>query len=558
MKNTSIHLFALSLLALLSCQESTNKKLDSLDILRGELLLCGTEQFGDVSFSLDCHYDSRETFDLALSLLHSFEYKEAEKAFVKVADMDPECAMAYWGIAMSSYHSLWGPPSIEVLEKGSKLIEIAQSLNKTETAQDYINAAEVIYTNWDSLSHTAREALYADKMKELYMKNTDDNEAAVFYALSLISTANPMDTTYANQKKAGALLEKLFKKNPNHPGIAHYIIHAYDYPKIAHLALESARRYAEIAPSSSHAQHMPSHIFTRLGLWEEAINSDLNSASSAVCYQENNDPDLHTLYEIHAIAYLVYANLQIGNNKIANEQYEHIKTFKRTDINDGTTYPVAAIPSRIALENKDWAKASKLQFLSNFDFPWQDFPWQKAIIHFSRSLGFSNLGDIESASIELDSLKSLREDLLILNSNLGDYKAQQVNIQIHSADAWIHLAKRENIKALKLMKLAAKMENETSKHPVTPGEILPADELLGDMLLTLNKSEEALRIYENGLNTHPNRFNGIYGAASAARDSGNKEKAILYFNQLIELCKNSNSDRPELIDAKLFVASNPT
>ena len=261
MNSLKLIILVFGLLLFFNCKsKKPNPALASIDLKRGELLLCSTEPFGDVSFSIDCNYEVRETFDLAISLLHSFEYTEAEKAFVKVLDDDSECAMAYWGVAMSIYHSLWAPPNTEVLVKGSKLIEIAQSLAKTEREKQYIDAIGAFYADWENLDHPARELLYAKKMENIYLSNKDDAEATVFYALALTSSADPNDKSYKNQKKAGALLENLFKEKPNHPGIAHYIIHSYDYPELAQMGLNTARRYAEIAPASAHAQHMPSHF----------------------------------------------------------------------------------------------------------------------------------------------------------------------------------------------------------------------------------------------------------------------------------------------------------
>ena len=542
------------LILIISCKDKTpkpNPALASLDLKRGELLLC-TEQFGEVSFSLNCNYEVRETFDLAISLLHSFEYAEAEKAFVKVLDNDSECAMAYWGVAMSIYHSLWAPPSPKVLVKGSKLIEIAQTLPKTEKAQLYIDAIGAFYKDWETTDHDTRELLYAKKMENIYLSNKDDAEATVFYALALTSSADPNDKTYTNQKKAGAILEKLFKEKPKHPGIAHYIIHTYDYPELAAIGLNSARRYAEIAPASAHAQHMPSHIFTRLGLWQESINTNINSASSAVCYAESVNPNANWAQEIHAVDYLVYAYLQTGDNQNALAQFKEMQSVTKVFPKDhfATTYALTAIPVRMALENKHWEKASNLE-LPEIDFPWEKLNWEKAMLHFGKALGHSNIGNIKAAEKESQILLTLHQNLIKENET---YKAGQVNIQVHAAKAWIELAKGNNDEALILMKIAADLESKTSKHPVTPGEVLPADELLGDMLLALNKPSEALNAYEVNLKGHPGRFNGIYGAAKAAEKSGNQEKAKYYFEQLIELTKSSNCDRSELVEAKSYLA----
>ena len=561
MKILKISLYCLlTIFIVSSCKDKTpkpNPALASIDLKRGELLLCSTEQFGEVSFSLDCNYEVRETFDLAISLLHSFEYAEAEKAFVSVIDMDPECAMAYWGVTMSIYHDLWAPPSEKDLKKGLQLLKITESLPKSEIAAQYIDAISVFYNDSETKDHHTRELLYEKKMEALYNTNKDDAEATVFYALALTSSADPNDKTYKNQKKAGALLEKLFNEKPNHPGIAHYIIHSYDYPELAQMGLNTARRYAEIAPASAHAQHMPSHIFTRLGLWDESINTNINSASSAICYAESVNPEASWTQEIHAVDYLVYAYLQMGDNKNALEQLEGMQTVKTVFPKDdfASAYALTAIPVRVVLENKNWKEVANLE-LPKTDFTWENFSWEKAILHFGRSLGYSHIGNIESAEQELQILKGLHQNLLDSKDNFTKtYKANQVQIQIYEAQAWIHLAQGNKSDALSLMKLAAKMESETSKHPVTPGEVLPADELLGDMLLALNKPAEALAAYEVNLIGHPNRFNGIYGAAIAAKQAGDQEKATLYFEQLIELTKNSNSDRSELAEAHTYLGS---
>ena len=540
-----------------SCKDKTpkpNPALATIDLLRGDILLCGNPEFGDVSFALDCKYDVRETFDLAISLLHSFEYDEAEKAFVKVIDADPECAMAYWGVAMSIYHELWAPPGPKELKKGSVLLEIAESLPKSERAELYIDAINIFYDDWENKNHKTRELLYEKKMQQIYDSQSDDVEAAIFYALAITSAADPNDKTYSNQKKAGAILQKLFEEQPNHPGIAHYVIHTYDYPEIAVTALNTARRYAEIAPASAHAQHMPSHIFTRLGLWQESIDTNINSASSAVCYAESVNPDANWAQEIHAMDYLVYAYLQQGKSEEVDAQNEYLKSMTKIfPLNHfAVAYTANAIPARIALENRQWEEATKLE-LPSIELNWDNFPWEKSILHFARAIGSARSGDIASAEKELEIIQSFHKELLEIDDAQSKYKAGQVLIEIKTTEAWINLAKGNNDEALTLMKMAAKLESQTSKHPVTPGEVLPADELLGDMLLALNKPKEALDAYEVNLKGHPHRFNGIYGAAVAAKQIGNTEKATSYFKQLIELTKDSNSKRPELEEARTFV-----
>jgi len=552
MKTSSKFVVSLSLLLFLGCKNNNAKPdLRSLDLLRGDLLLCGDGQFGEVSFSESCNYETRETFNLAISLLHSFEYVEAEKAFVQVIDADPECAMAYWGVAMSIYHGLWAPPEQSVLEKGEKLLEVAEKLPKSKKAEQYLEAIGAFYKDWETVDNQTRKEMYAQKMEEMYLENKEDTEVAVFYALALRASAVPSDMTYSKQREAGKILEDLFKKEPNHPGIAHYIIHSYDYPELAELGLSTARRYAEIAPNSAHAQHMPSHIFTRLGLWEESINTNINSAASATCYAESVSPGAHWDEEVHAMGYLVYSYLQTGDNKNAIEQYEYLKTFKEIfPPNFKISYTAAAIPARIAVENKNWEEAAILKLPQNLGLVWENFPWQKSLLHYAKALGNIHTNDLKAAQEELDLLVSFKNELLELDDA---YKANQVAIQIKTVEAWLQLKKGKKEEAIALMTTATDMESKTSKHPVTPGEILPADELLADMYLALDKPVEALSAYELNLKRRPNRFNGVYGAAVASKQSGNIEKATLYFNQLIELTEKSNSDRPEIIEAKEFV-----
>lgn len=542
---------------LVACKEKTtipNPALASIDLKRGELLLCNAESFGEVDFSLSCNYETRATFDLALSLLHSFEYAEAEKAFVKVIDMDPDCAMAYWGVSMSIFHSLWMQSDVSYLEKGEKLLKIANRLPKSDLEKDYLDAISVFYTDWENIDKPTRLTLYEKKMETLYYKHEGNIEAAVFYALAIRAAADPDDKSYSRQKKSGKILESLLAEKPNHPGIAHYIIHNYDYPELAEKGLSTARRYAEIAPASAHAQHMPSHIFTRLGLWDESISTNINSASSANCYGANVNPGATWSQEIHAVDYLVYAYLQNGNNQKAQEHLQEIQAitsvFPKQDF--AAAYALIAIPVRMVLENKQWENASNLQ-LPTIDFTWETLHWETAMLHFARALGFSHTGNVTAAETELAALEALHQKLLNAKE---EYKAKQVDIQVHSAKAWVAFAKGNKAEAITLMKKAAYLENLTTKHPVTPGEVLPADELLGDLLLALNQPVEALEAYELNLKGHPNRFNGIYGAAVAAKASGNQEKALSYFKALLKLTENSNSNRPELKEAKDFIDKN--
>lgn len=558
MKHSKNILILVSLfLCLYACNDKKQKQnpaLASIDFLRGELLLCGDGQFGVLKFSLSCSYETRATFDLAVALLHSFQYTEAEKAFVKVIDIDPNCPMAYWGVAMSIYHAAWFPPTEKDLIKGSKIMKVAKELVMDDKQRDYINAIDVFYTDWESLDHQTRAKRFEKKMEQIYIKYPDDMEAAIFYSLALYSTRDRVGKDYKNERKAGEILESLIIDNPNHPGIYHYIIHNYDNPVLAHKALETARQYAKIAPSSSHAQHMPSHIFTRLGIWEESIQSNLLSAESSRCYSEAAALNGSYFEELHATDYLVYAYLQKGENINAEKQFNQIKGLKAFYPANITAaiYPITAIPARLALENRNWKQAANLE-LQEIDLNWEEFPWQKAIYHFARALGASQTKDFVKAEQEIEVLKKLRQNLIAQNDRSKTIQIKQVEIQIKTSQAWFSFRKNELEKGLILMQEAVEIERHTSKHPVTPSDVLPAIELLGDMLLELNKPEEALLAYEENLIGHPHRFNGIYGAAVAANEVGDQEKAKMYFKSLLKLTEGSNCVRLEIEEANAYL-----
>ena len=547
------------LLCFSSCESKKSTSIQTfadLDLKRGDLLLCGDPNFGEVSFSLSCRYDLRETFNLGLSLIHSFEYAEAEKAFVSILDQDSECLMAYWGTAMSILnHPLSLKQNPESLKRGEALLKVAQTLApNNDREKDYIDAVSIYFKDWQTLDTQTRKLKYESKMKELYVKYPGDVETAVFYSLAILATADLNDKTYSKQKESGKILEDLFKTNPNHPGIAHYIIHNYDSPELANLALKTARQYSVIAPASAHAQHMPSHIFTRLGLWDESIKSNIDSANSAVCYAESVNPNASWVSEIHAIDYLVYAYLQLGDNARAKLEMDKVKEIKEVFPKDhfASAYALIAIPARLAVENKNWELATKLE-LPNTNLDWGKATWPKAILHFSRALGFTNTGNSLAAQKELEILISLRNRL---NEAENIYESGQVTIQIEAIKGWIEYSKGNADKAIEYMKLASNLESETSKAAVTPGEIIPADELLADLYLALNRPEDALKAYKLNLKGHPSRFNGIYGAAKAAQQLNDTKLTAYYFQKLIKLSENVNSSRPEIAEAKEFLANN--
>lgn len=525
--------------------------INAMNLKKGGIILCGPsgKQFGSVVFDVSCTQKVKKDFNLAVALLHSFEYDESEKLFAKIIDEEPECAMAYWGVAMCNYHPLWSAPSQTELKKGSKAIQIARSIRQTtERESDYIEAIGMFYNDWEKVDDHTRCIRFEKAMGMIYGKYPQDKEAAIFYALALDAAADPADKSFTNQRKAGTILNAIYPDEPNHPGIVHYIIHTYDYPELAELALPAARKYASVAPASAHALHMPSHIFTRLGLWDESIKSNLMSTSSARCYAENAALKGHWGEELHGMDYLVYAYLQKAELPLAKEQCDYLKTIREVyPVDFKVAYAFAAIPARFLLENKMWKEAANLE-IHPIDFPWEKFPWQEAIIHFTRLLGFVHTGKIDSAGLELEKLKLLHE---VLAKEKDVYKANQVGIQIKASEAWMLFMERKNNRALDLMRAAADMEDATQKSPVTPGEVIPARELLGDMLMQTGYPERALETYQEDLKQHPNRFNGLYGAGIAAEKSGDAGKAGFYYQKLSDI-STANATRPELVAARRF------
>lgn len=530
---------------LLSCRERQRpmlaKEISSINLKTGDVILCGPDDksVGKVSFIISGDDSLINQFNFAIALLHSFEYDEAEKMFAKIIQYDQHCAMAYWGVAMCNFHPLWTPPETPELIKGTKALEIARSIEpKTTRESDYIDALLTYYKDWEKLDHRTRCNQYEAAMKTLSETYPNDKEATIFYALALDAAADPADKTYAKQKKAGQILTSLYSNAPYHPGIIHYIIHTYDYPELAELALPAAQKYASVASASAHAQHMPSHIFTRLGMWDESIRSNLASIAAAKCYAESSGIQGHWDEELHAMDYVVYAYLQKKDLKRAKEQWDYLNTFTQVSPpNQKGAYTFAAIPARYVLENRLWKEATQLT-TTPAGFPMQQFPWERAIIHFARTLGFVHLNKLDSAKNELAILNQLRNELLAKKQT---YKANQVDIQIKAAEGWIYWKEGNNASALERMSLAAEMEDKTEKHPVTPGEVLPARELLGDLYLALKQPDKALEAYQADLEKHPNRYNGLNGASQSAALCGQKDLADYYSKQLAAVIATKNT-----------------
>jgi tetratricopeptide (TPR) repeat protein len=512
------------------------------------------EKLGQVNFPVSCSAAAQKQFNRALALLHSFQYQEAEKAFSEISATDPNCAMSYWGVAMSNYHPLWVPPSQKELNNGSAAIERAKSLSaRTQRERDYIAALETFYKDADKLDHRTRARAYEQAMKQVYVRYQKDNEAAIFYALALNERAlvlNEQDYV-ENKKRAGEILNQVLPKEPNHPGIVHYLIHSYDVPKLAYLALPAARSYAKIAPSSSHAVHMPSHIFTRLGLWQESIQSNIASANIAREKVAKTNPGWASQDQLHALDYLIYAYLQGAQDQKAKAILDEANSLSQIDQEVfQAAFAWSAIPARYAMERRSWDEAAALT-LRPTAFPWERFPFAEANIHFARAVGEARSGKTAAARPEIEKLASIQKALSGIK--IGYDWAMQVEIQRRTATAWLAHAEGNNDEALRMMRAAADLEDTTEKHPVTPGAILPAREMLGDLLLEVNQSAPALKEYETVLENSPNRFNSLYGAAQAAEASGDHKKARSYYQKLVALCDQSNGSRPELQKAKLYV-----
>lgn len=453
-----------------------------------------SEQLGHVNFKTSCTPAAQRQFNRAVAWLHSFEYEEAEKAFTEVAATDPRCGMAYWGLAMTSYHPLWASPTKAELQKASIAVAKAKAVGaRTQRERDYIAAIETFYKDADHIDHGKRVFAYSAAMEQVHRHYPSDREASVFYALTLIATGTlSHDKTYTNEKKAAKILNGVLAVEPQHPGVTHYLIHSYDYPPLAQFALPAARSYARIAPASAHARHMPSHIFTRLGLWQEGIRSNIGAETAAKEFAVRNRMTGAWDEQLHAMDYLAYAYLQTAEdnralgvlNELNQIQKVEPQTFK-------VAYAFAAIPARYALERRQWKEAAKLTLdgPAAKSFPWEHFRWAEAHIHFARAIGAARSGDPASAHQEVEKLDAIRQGLVEVK---GDYDwATQVKIEMLVASAWLAQAENRGEESLNLMRAAADLDDTTEKHPVTPGAILPAREQLGDLLLELKRPDAA-------------------------------------------------------------------
>jgi hypothetical protein len=507
---------------------------------------------GQVRFPVSATALAQEKFNRAVAMLHSFWYEELDDAFSQVSNDDPRCGMAYWGLAMSYYHPLWSPPDATALRKGWEAVQKAREIGTgSQREKEYIAAIEVFYLDWDKVDHQTRSLAYSKAMEQLHQRYPDDKEAAVFYALALIATAPPNDKTYSNQKKAAEILERVRIEMPDHPGVIHYILHAYDSPPLAHLALAAARRYARVAPAVPHAQHMPSHIFTRLGLWEESIHSNEASATAAREYAQKIRMKSVWDEQIHAMDYLIYAALQCAQDKKAKSVLDEFNAIQKVSSeNPKAAYPLAAIPARYALERRNWAEAARLAPAAWL--PLERFPWAEAMICFARGVGAARSGQLAAARNELAKIQAFHHALV---QNKQQDWAVPTDLLHRELAAWFALAEGKPADAARLMAGAAELEDSTEKLPLTPGPIIPAREQLGDLLLEAKDPLAALREFETSLRSAPNRFNSLYGAANAARATGNMDKARSHFAKLVGVCLRADTERAELQEARVFLKS---
>jgi hypothetical protein len=506
------------------------------------------EKLGSVNFATSCNEAAQKEFNRAAALLHSFQFGRAIEGFNAVLGKDATCGIAYWGISLSDWSNPFAPGIKDKgqLQLGEESAKRGQGVGaKTQRERAYLAAVRDLYSDFETTPQRTRVLAYRDAMGEVAAKYPEDHEAQIFYALALAASEDPADKIYAGRLKAGAILEKLFEEEPTHPGLAHYIIHTYDVPALAGQALVAARRYSKIAPDAPHALHMPSHTFTRLGYWQESIDSNVAAAASA--RREGQTPE-----ELHASDYEIYAYLQTGQDgaagRITNSLPEIASRFDPNAVLGGAGgpavgyYALAAIPARYALERRDWKQAEQLAVRET------PFPYTDAMTWFARGLGAARLGHVAAANQAATTLQQIQERLSKANE---PYWARQVEIQQIEVTAWASFAAGEEHTALRQMNSAAELEDGTEKSAVTPGPLTPARELLAEMLLQMREPGRALEQFEATLKKEPRRFRSLYGAAHAAQLTGSRDTSQRYFRELVKVCARADKPaRPELDEAK--------
>jgi len=503
------------------------------------------EKLGKVHFPVSCTPEAQQQFDRAVAILHSFWYPQGLKAFQEVATTDPNCAMAYWGMAMSRRaNPLVGAPDRAALQDGVGAIDKAKAANATtQRERDYIAAIETYYQDGEKRDYRTRVLAYEDAMQQVYTHYPQDSEAAIFYALALNEavTVSPADKNYTRQLKATAILEKVLAEQPEHPGALHYLIHSYDFPPLAARGLEAANRYGSVAPSAPHALHMPSHIYSMLGMWDDSTKANQAALNVAGGY-------------VHAMDFMMYAYLQQGQDTEAKSLLERSATLQKTQgaatgnptgavLAGYTAY--SAIPARYAIERGAWAEAAALE-------PHPSTPVADSITYFARGMGAARGGDVANALKEISRLQEIKQALV---NSIQDYWAEQTDVQIAAVSAWVAYAQGKKDEALKLMRSAADREDGSEKHVAMENRLWPMRELLGDLLLSVHQPAQALKEYEASLQAARNRYRGFYGAAKAAEQAGDRKKATLYYDKLVALCSHPGVERRELADAKIYLGN---
>ena len=504
----------------------------------------GTEKIGQVSFPVPCKPAVQKPFERAVALLHSFWYLESLKAFTAVTDADPDCAIGYWGAALSLWYQIWSPPSPANLKRSAELMAKAKAASvKTPRDRDLIAAADAFFSNSDTQDHRTRVVAYERAMEQVAGRYPNDREVQLFYALALQAAADPKDKTYSKQRKSAEIAEKVFTAEPDHPGAAHIIIHAYDYPELAKRGLPAAGRYAQFAPSVPHALHMPSHIYVLLGMWPEVIQGNLVAAAAE---KQRGNPDDH----MHAIDYLVYGYLQQGQDADAKRILDEARGImselaaKKYDSGRPTAhFAISAVEARWAMERGQWTEAAAIEPRPN------RFAHTEAMIYFARGIGAARAGQAAQARAAVEKLDALRD---ALTQQKNTYWAEQVEIQRRAVAAWTLRAEGKPDDALTIMRAAADLEDSTEKHNITPGPIVAARELLADMLLELGQAAPAAKEYEASLQRAPNRFKAVHGVAKASELAGDRERAKAYYTKLVALAKDDG--RPEVKEARAFLA----
>jgi len=497
---------------------------------------------GTVNFETSCSPAVKDDFNLAVAELHSFWFPEARAMFQGIAKTDPTCAMAHWGVALT----YWGNPfagqrSAQTIANGKAAVEKALSTGSpTPREKGFIDAVAGLFASADVTTQRARVVAYEGATELVASQNRADMEARIFWALAIAQTALPTDKTFAQNLKAAEILEPLYKRNPNHPGLAHYIIHAYDVPALAAKALPAARAYADIAPSVPHALHMPSHTFTRVGEWKESVATNIRSAAEA----EKSGTGLGE--GLHARDYMTYAYLQMGMDTQAKGVLENARMVAdkaaaapaAADAGGANTFALAAIPARYAMERSQWAEATMLK-----PYPAPNTPYTEAITHFARAVGFARSGKPAEAAADIARLTALRDREIEMKDA---YWTEQVDLQRRGAEAWVMFAEGKKTEAIAAMSAVADAEDKTDKAAVTPGPLAPAREMYGFMLLEAGRAKEALVAFEAVSKKEPNRFLALYGAGKAAEATKQKTKAKGYYRQIVAICADAGTERPEL------------